>query len=174
MTQKLLSVIIPAYNVANYIVECVDSLLIQIPAPNEMIIVNDGSTDDTLARVEAHYATESRVRVVTIANGGLGQARDYGIAWLRAVIFCCDPDDVVCEGFYAELAATFRRYPELELFCFNSLMFEDDDSGRSYPKVQHHQFGLLRPRRCLPGCCQWSLHFGELELRAEKRDHREI
>ncbi|MBN1085496.1 glycosyltransferase [Erwinia aphidicola] len=152
MTQKLLSVIIPAYNVANYIVECVDSLLTQIPAPNELIIVNDGSTDDTLARVEAHYATESRVRVVTIANGGLGHARDYGIAMAEGqFIFCCDPDDVVCEGFYDELAATFKRYPELELFCFNSLMFEDDDSGRTYPKVQHHQFGLLRPQEVFTG-----------------------
>ena len=80
MTQKLLSVIIPAYNVANYIVECVDSLLTQIPAPNELIIVNDGSTDDTLARVEQPTCDESRVRSGDDFQWRIGHARDYGIA----------------------------------------------------------------------------------------------
>ncbi|QGU87847.1 glycosyltransferase family 2 protein [Erwinia sorbitola] len=152
MTQKILSVIIPAYNVANYIVECVDSLLAQIPAPNELIIINDGSTDDTLARIEKRYAAQEQVHIVTIPNGGLGQARDYGIALAQGqYIFCCDPDDVVCEGFYQELSQTIATYPEVELFCFNSLMFEDGDPSRTYPKVQHHQFGLLRAQDIFRG-----------------------
>lgn len=152
MTQKNLSVIIPAYNVANYIVECIDSLLAQIPAPNELIIINDGSTDDTLAQIEKHYAREEQVRIFTIPNGGLGQARDYGIALAEGkYIFCCDPDDVVCEGFYEELSQITALYPELELFCFNSLMFEDNDPTRIYPKVQHHQFGLLRAQDIFQG-----------------------
>ena len=103
MTQKLLSVVIPAYNVENYIVECVDSLLSQIPAPNELIIVNDGSTDNTLARIEARFGNDARVRVVSVENGGAGRARDHGIQLASGeYVFCCDPDDVVCEGFYAE------------------------------------------------------------------------
>ena len=56
MSDILLSVIIPTYNVEKYIVECVDSLLHQIKAPNEIIIVNDGSTDGTLALIEQNYA----------------------------------------------------------------------------------------------------------------------
>lgn len=152
MAQKLLSVIIPAYNVANYIIECVDSLLAQIPAPNELIIINDGSTDDTLARIEKRYALEEQVRIVTIPNGGLGHARDYGIALAQGqYIFCCDPDDVVCEGFYQELNETIARHPEVELFCFNSLMFEDSDPARIYPKVQHRQFGLLPAQEIFRG-----------------------
>jgi len=146
MTQKLLSVIIPAYNVANYIVECVDSLLVQLAAPNEIIIVNDGSTDDTLARVEQAYGNDERVKIVTLSNGGAGQARDYGISLAQGTfVFCCDPDDVVTNGFFAELQATYSQYPELELFCFNSSMFADNAPERSWPKVQHQQFGLLRP-----------------------------
>lgn len=155
MTQKILSVIIPAYNVEKYIVECVDSLLSQIPAPNELIIINDGSTDATLALIEKRYASEDQVRIITIPNGGLGHARDYGIALAQGkYIFCCDPDDVVCDGFYQELSQTVTLYPEIELFCFNSLMFEDGDPARIYPKVQHHQFGLLRAQDIFRGLLQ--------------------
>lgn len=147
MSAKLLSVIIPAYNVGNYIVECIDSLLSQIPSPNELIIINDGSTDNTLALVEQKYGALDNVKVVTIANGGLGNARDVGIAMAQGeFIFCCDPDDVVCDGLFRELSDTVALHPELELFCFNSQMFEDDDSGRTYGKVEHREFGLMKPK----------------------------
>lgn len=85
MSDILLSVIIPTYNVEKYIVECVDSLLRQVKAPNEIIIVNDGSTDGTLALIEQNYAHLSQVKVITIENGGLGNARDTGIALARSV-----------------------------------------------------------------------------------------
>jgi glycosyltransferase involved in cell wall biosynthesis len=144
MTQKLLSVIIPAYNVGNYIVECINSLLVQIPAPNEIIIVNDGSTDDTLAKAEACCANDARVRIVTVQNGGAGKARDYGISLAQGdYLFCCDPDDIVCEGFFSEFSATIASHPQLELFCFNSVMFTDGRPDNSWPKVQHTAFGLM-------------------------------
>ncbi|ATZ11851.1 glycosyltransferase family 2 protein [Erwinia amylovora] len=144
MAEKLLSVIIPACNVAGYIIECVDSLLAEIPAPNELIIINDGSTDDTLLRLDEHYAREKRVRVVTIPNGGAGAARDYGVTLANGqFIFFCDPDDVVCKGLFTELSCTIQQWPELELFCFNSLCFADGNPQQTWRKVKHHQFGLL-------------------------------
>ncbi|MBD8161250.1 glycosyltransferase family 2 protein [Erwinia persicina] len=143
MTRKLLSVIIPAYNVENYIVECVDSLLAQIPAPNELIIVNDGSTDNTLARIQARFGNDPRVRIVSVENGGAGRARDHGIHLASGeYVFCCDPDDVVCEGFYTEFSARVVQYPALELFCFNSEIFTDGNPDDSWPKVQHTLSGL--------------------------------
>ncbi|PIJ50959.1 MULTISPECIES: glycosyltransferase family 2 protein [unclassified Erwinia] len=124
----------------------------QIPAPNELIVINDGSTDGTLALLEKHYADDERVKIVTIANGGLGNARDTGIAMAQGeFIFCCDPDDVVCEGFFAELSEVVSQHPQLELFCFNSLMFDDDNPAQTWSKVEHHQFGLLPARRVLSG-----------------------
>lgn len=143
----LLSVIIPAYNVEKYIVECLDSLLGQIPAPNELIIINDGSTDNTLSLVQERYGQCSNVRLITIPNGGLGNARDTGIALANGqFIFCCDPDDVVCDGFFAELSRVVSQHPQLELFCFNSQMFDDDNPARIQSKVEHQQFGWRASR----------------------------
>lgn len=148
MSEIVLSVIIPAYNVEKYIVECVDSLLTQISAPDEIIIINDGSTDDTLQLAQRHYAHLPQVKIVTIPNGGLGNARDTGIAAAKGeFIFFCDPDDIVAEGFFSELQEVAKKHPDVDLFCFNSCTFEDGDSQKTQPKVRHDRFGLHEPQK---------------------------
>lgn len=147
MSDILLSVIIPTYNVEKYIVECVDSLLRQVKAPNEIIIVNDGSTDGTLALIEQNYAHLSQVKVITIENGGLGNARDTGIALAKGqFLFFCDPDDVVVDGLVTELAMVAEKHPETDLFCFNSCVYEDGHIDITSPKVKHDQFGQQKPQ----------------------------
>lgn len=144
MPVKLLSVIIPAFNVGDYIVEFIDSLLSQIPSPNEIIIVNEGSTDNTLALIDTKYGAHDNVRIVTITNGGIENARDVGIVMAQGdFIFCCYPEDIVCDGLFRELSETIALHPQVELFCFNSQMFEDENSGRTYGKVKHREFGLM-------------------------------
>ncbi|AMG58141.1 glycosyltransferase family 2 protein [Pantoea vagans] len=147
MSDILLSVIIPTYNVEKYIVECVDSLLRQVKAPNEIIIVNDGSTDGTLALIEQNYAHLSQVKVITIENGGLGNARDTGIALAQGqFLFFCDPDDVVVDGLLTELAMVAEKHPETDLFCFNSCVYEDGHIDVTSPKVRHDHFGQQKPQ----------------------------
>ncbi|QCA04953.1 glycosyltransferase family 2 protein [Pantoea vagans] len=147
MSDTLLSVIIPTYNVEKYIVECVDSLLRQVKAPNEIIIVNDGSTDGTLALIEQNYAHLSQVKVITIENGGLGNARDTGIALAQGqFLFFCDPDDVVVDGLVTELAMVAEKHPETDLFCFNSCVYEDGHIDVTSPKVRHDHFGQQKPQ----------------------------
>lgn len=147
MSDILLSVIIPTYNVEKYIVECVDSLLRQVKAPNEIIIVNDGSTDGTLALIEQNYAHLSQVKVITIENGGLGNARDTGIALAQGqFLFFCDPDDVVVDGLVNELAMVAEKHPETDLFCFNSCVYEDGHIDVTSPKVRHDHFGQQKPQ----------------------------
>ncbi len=147
MSDILLSVIIPTYNVEKYIVECVDSLLRQVKAPNEIIIVNDGSTDGTLALIEQNYAHLSQVKGITIENGGLGNARDTGIALAQGqFLFFCDPDDVVVDGLVTELAMVAEKHPETDLFCFNSCVYEDGHIDVTSPKVRHDHFGQQKPQ----------------------------
>lgn len=150
MSTILLSVIIPTYNVENYIVECVDALLKQINAPNEIIIVNDGSTDGTLALIERHYGQHSQVKIITTENGGAGQARDRGIQAAQGeFLFFCDPDDFVAEGLVTELQQVYQLHPETELFCFNSQMFEEGQRDVTRPKVRHDLFGQHPPQQVL-------------------------
>ena len=70
------SVVIPAYNAANFIRDTVDSALAQTHRDLEVIVVNDGSTDDTLNRLQPYG---SRIRVLDLANGGVARARNTGV-----------------------------------------------------------------------------------------------
>jgi len=142
MSDTLLTVIIPTYNVEKYIVECVDSLLRQVKSPNEILIVNDGSTDGTLALLEQNYAHLPQVKIITTENGGAGHARDVGIAQARGqFLFFCDPDDVVVDGMVAELETVAEQHPETDLFCFNSCAYRDGQIDVTSPKVRHEVFG---------------------------------
>jgi glycosyltransferase involved in cell wall biosynthesis len=150
MSDILLSVIIPTYNVEKYIVECVDSLLRQISAPNEIIIVNDSSTDGTVALIEQHYGHLPQVKLITIANGGAGNARDKGVEVAEGqFLFFCDPDDVVMEGFVNELAQVVDNYPDTDLFCFNSSAYREDKPDVTWPKVRHNLTGIQKPQDVL-------------------------
>ena len=75
----LISVIIPVYNVENYLSQCVDSILIQTYANVEIILVNDAATDNS-GKICADYAkVNSNVKVLTKDNGGAGMARNAGL-----------------------------------------------------------------------------------------------
>lgn len=90
------SVVIPAYNAEIFLADAVQSVLQQTWRDLEVVIVNDGSTDSTLALAERFRAGDSRVRVVDKSNGGLSSARNAGIAESSGDLICfLDADDVL-------------------------------------------------------------------------------
>ena len=76
----MVSIIVPAYNAAGYIEGCVNSVLAQSCGSFELIIVNDGSKDDTAAVVSAMAEKDARVKLLTVENGGPAAAREHGLA----------------------------------------------------------------------------------------------
>lgn len=90
------SIIIPVYNVASYLHECLDSVLAQTYTSWEAICVDDGSTDGSGAILDEYAARDSRLRVIHKENGGVASARNLGIdkstgEWLWFV----DADDAI-------------------------------------------------------------------------------
>ena len=77
MCEGLLSVVIPVYNIRDYVERCIRSVLAQPDVPLEVLIVDDGSTDDSGAVCDALAAEDSRVTVIHKPNGGLSDARNY-------------------------------------------------------------------------------------------------
>lgn len=73
------SVIIPVYNVEKYLHQCVDSVLVQTYEDFEIILVDDGSPDNCPAICDGYREKDSRVKVVHKKNGGLSEARNFGI-----------------------------------------------------------------------------------------------
>ena len=76
---KVLSVIVPIYNTEKYLNRCVDSIINQTYKDLEVILVNDGSTDGSLAICREYEKKDVRVKVVNKENGGLSSARNAGL-----------------------------------------------------------------------------------------------
>ena len=79
MSTPLVSIIIPAYNAAAFIRRAVESALAQTWQPVEVIVVNDGSTDDTATLVQSLCAQHPQLRLISTENGGVSRARNTGM-----------------------------------------------------------------------------------------------
>lgn len=91
-----ISVIIPCYNVDTYIKECVESVIVQTFTDIEVIIVDDGSTDQSPQICEDLAKQDDRIRVVHKTNGGLSDARNVGTEWaVGEYLFYLDGDDAL-------------------------------------------------------------------------------
>ena len=98
-----ISVIVPAYNVENYLERCLDSLLDQTFQNFELILVDDGSTDRT-SQICDTYADHNKVRVIHKANGGVSDARNVGLECANGrYITFVDSDDYVASTFLETL-----------------------------------------------------------------------
>ena len=94
------SIIVPVYNVKDYLDDCINSILSQTFTDFELILVDDGSTDGSGDICESYSKTDDRIYVLHKANGGLSSARNAGIDWAlensRSDFFLfVDSDDAV-------------------------------------------------------------------------------
>lgn len=103
-----ISVIVPAYNSAPYLDQCVQSILDQDYKDFELILVDDGSTDDTLIKCKQWSETDRRIIVLHKENGGLSDARNYGIDHANGeYLTFIDSDDYVSKDYLSYLLQLF-------------------------------------------------------------------
>lgn len=137
MSTPLLSLVIPVYNVAPWLPTCLDSLLAQTRPIDEIIVVDDGSTDDCPA-ILASYATRlPQMRVIRQENGGLSAARNTGIKHAQGEYLAfLDSDDFVAPQMYERLLA-IAQADDLDLVLSNAFAhFEGREPDRLiYPDV---------------------------------------
>lgn len=121
--QQLVSVIIPAYNAAPYIRETVGSVLAQTYSNFELIIVNDGSKDNTLEVLRQIETEDERITVLTKDNSGVCDTRNLGYEKSKGEFHTfLDADDVWEPAFLEKCMELFQQQPEV---------------GAVYSKVQH-------------------------------------
>jgi len=100
----LISVVVPVYNVGKYLARCVDSILGQTYGNLEVVLVDDGSTDQCPGMCDAYARRDDRVKVIHQANGGLSNARNAGIDIASgAFIGFVDGDDYISAQMYEAL-----------------------------------------------------------------------
>ncbi|WP_297960241.1 glycosyltransferase [uncultured Ruminococcus sp.] len=99
--KPLISIIIPVYNVASYLCECLDSVVNQTYKNLEIIIVDDGSTDDSGQICDAYKKKDQRIRVIHQVNGGLSAARNAGLDIMSGdIVAFLDSDDALKLDFF--------------------------------------------------------------------------
>lgn len=122
MSVPLVSVIIPSYNYGRYVGQAVDSALAQTYPAIEVIVVDDGSTDDTRERLAAYG---NRIRYVHQQNQGLSAARNTGIREAKGdYLAFLDSDDAFHPHKLELQMAYLRTHPETDLIATD--MFSDD------------------------------------------------
>jgi len=138
------SVIIPVYNVEQYLKRCLDSVVGQTLEDIEIICVNDGSTDSSLSILKEYALGDNRIKIVDKENGGLASARNAGLKNAAAeFIAFLDSDD------WFELTALEKAYNEMkddiDIVCFYSNIVNEglpEDhvgiiSSEKYHKIKH-------------------------------------
>lgn len=111
MTAPTVSVIIPVYNVSQYLARCVESILSQDYADMEIILVDDGSTDDSGRLCDEFAQRDDRVRVIHQENGGQSSARNTAIDAMRGEYVCfIDGDDFIEPGHISTLMRLVEQY----------------------------------------------------------------
>src|SRR5690606_5147714 len=116
---SVLSVVVPIYNVAPYLGECLSSIANQYYRDLEVIMVDDGSSDDSAAIAEKFADADPRFRLIRQPNRGLGAARNTGVSHATGdYLMFVDSDDVI-PPYAAELLITAIEQSGSDFACGN-------------------------------------------------------
>lgn len=156
MTESLISIIVPVYNVEKYLGKCLDSIVNQTYSNLEIICVNDGATDSSRSILEKYAAKDQRIKIIDKENGGLSDARNAGLGcasgeyimfvdsddWLD--ITACEKSIRIAEKQQVDVVmwSYIREYGQVSLA---KNIFEKDmyfDKKNTYEKIYRRFFGL--------------------------------
>jgi len=124
-SNPFVSVIMPAYNAADYIAEAIESVLIQNYRNFELIVIDDGSTDNTRNIVTSFE--DDKIKYLYKNNGGPSSARNLGISKAKGqYIMPLDSDDMIMPEFISKHLAEFEKHPDADLvYCDDYLINEN-------------------------------------------------
>jgi glycosyltransferase involved in cell wall biosynthesis len=135
MTPGLISILVPCYNQGIYLKETIQSALASSYRPIEILIINDGSTDNSLALAQELEAQHPEVRVLDQANAGVTKARNAGIAAAQGeYILPLDGDDLISPTYIEQGLAILATRPEVKVVYCQAEKFSD--SGRKPWKLK--------------------------------------
>ncbi|MGF0019756.1 glycosyltransferase family 2 protein [Sporofaciens sp. SGI.106] len=157
----LVSVIVPAYNVEDYLEKCISSILQQTHASIEVIIVDDGATDNTGAIADKCGEKDERVKVIHKTNEGVSEARNTGLLYAKGkyVVFV-DADDYLAND-YIEYMMQLANISDAD-FCLSKNCFTRINEGQiENDRIEEYTpedaVALLLSPRVIVGC--WNKMF---------------
>ena len=141
------SVAINNYNYSKYLIECIDSVLNQTYKYLEIIVVDDGSTDDSLKILHSQYADNPHVKIVAKQNGGQLSAFNEVLQHITGeIVFFLDADDLYKEDYIETILKIYDTNEEIDfIFCALEKFFPDGTTEllQRYKKSQYIGYSIL-------------------------------
>ena len=122
----LLSIIVPVYNVQRYLDDCVKSILCQEMTDFELILVDDGSPDESPRICDEWAKKDLRVKVIHKKNGGLSDARNCGMeAAIGDYVWFVDSDDLITKNALQNIRECILTFPQADMLSTQILLWQD-------------------------------------------------
>lgn len=159
-----LSIIVPVFNVEQYLSKCLDSILQQDYDDYEIICINDGSTDNSQYILDKYSRKDSRIRVIEQRNSGLSQARNTGldVAKGRYVMFI-DSDDYLRDGSLKRMVQQMRPGIDAVVTTCKVVYYENKELKKEderFFKIPFDGVVELEPELLFDfHCCAWAKIF---------------
>lgn len=149
MKEKLVSVVIPIYNMSKYLRETLNSVLATDYPNFEVILMDDGSSDNSL-QIAREYESDKRVRVYTQANGGAGKARNHAISLSNGeYILPVDADNTISPTYISHAVEQMENDPEVKI-VYPRAEFMGDRTGEW--KLPPFSINLLARKNMIDNC----------------------
>ena len=130
----LISIIIPVYNVETYISNCIESILNQTFKDFELLLIDDGSIDESGRLCDNYKKKDSRINVIHTKNQGVSKSRNLGIKKAKGkYIMFCDSDDYVDKYWCEKLYNTIKNNPNSFILC----SFTVHNQREKYEKIKN-------------------------------------
>lgn len=157
--EPLVSLVVPIYNVASYIKECLDSICGQVYQHLEIILVNDGSTDNSLEICEAYAQKDSRIKIVHQENAGASAARNTGIEHSSGeYLMFIDSDDVVDSRLVSELYQ-YLVLTDSDMSMGQYYLYDESDGNfYYYPMDDTKPFEMVSSAEAIKRQANWDIY----------------
>ena len=127
MRKKTISIVIPVYNVEKYVRETLISVQNQTSEPDEVIIIDDGSTDNSF-QVIREFKELNKWKIYQTKNQGLGLTRNYGKSIAKSeYIYFLDSDDLIEKNFIHEIKKMISLYNKPDMILFSGKTFSENE-----------------------------------------------
>ena len=125
----LFSILVPIYNVAPYLSQCLDSLIHQTVSDLQIICINDGSTDYCSQILDDYRKKDSRIQIIDQKNSGYGAALNRGLTYVEAdYVSIIEPDDYLASDAYEKFWNDILQYPDADIIKYAFWQFNESDN----------------------------------------------
>ncbi len=132
-SEDLISIIVPVYNVEKYLRKCIDSIVNQTYKNLEIILVDDGSTDDSGKICDEFAEKDGRIKVIHKENGGLSSARNAGLEIAAGkYLGFVDSDDYIAQDMYESMYAAINEFDADIACCGRYDVYDDKPMKKSF------------------------------------------